>query len=110
MKALLIPAFGPIEEVEQHGRLADLRRLIEGHVEALPVADRADATAYVNEEGWLTGLPRNARATQLLGMQIVGPALLCGFDTATGEQTPIPDDLAQAVLARAGARSDAPND
>jgi hypothetical protein len=98
VKALLIPASGPVQHVEQDG-LGALRRLIDGHIQALPVQGRADATAYVNEEGLLKGMPANARATRLLGVQIVGPAVLCGCDAATGEETPIPDDLAQAVLA-----------
>ena len=97
MRALLIPAFGPVQDVEQDG-LGDLRQLIEGHVEALPVRGRADATAYVNEEGMLKEMPANARATQLLGVQILGPAVLCGFDAVTGEDTPIPEDLAQAAV------------
>lgn len=98
MRALLIPAFGPVEEVEQNG-LDDLRRLAEGHIEALPMRDREDANAYVNEAGLVAGLPRNTRATLLLGFRIAGPAVLCGFDVATGEQTAIPEDLARAVLA-----------
>lgn len=105
MKALLIPPLGAIQPVEQDG-LADLQRLIEGPIEALPVPGYADAAAYVNEEGLLEGPPANARATQLLGIQIVAPAVLCGFDTATGEQTPIPDDLAQAALALSDSSED----
>jgi hypothetical protein len=35
VRALLIPAFGPVEEVQQNG-LNDLRRLVDGHIEALP--------------------------------------------------------------------------
>jgi hypothetical protein len=53
----------------------------------------------VNEAGLLAGLPRNARATLLLGFQIAGPAILCGFDATTGEQTAIPEDLARTVHA-----------
>jgi Domain of unknown function (DUF3846) len=98
VRALLIPAFGPVEEVEQDG-LDDLRRLVEGHIEALPMWDREDANAYVNEDGLLAGLPRNARATLLLGFPIAGSAVLCGFDAATGEQTAIPEDLARTVHA-----------
>ena len=79
VRALLIPAFGPVEEVEQDG-LGDLQRLVDGHIEALPVHGREDAAAYVNEEGLLEGLPDNARATLLLGIRIAGPAVLCGFD------------------------------
>ena len=110
MKALLIPAFGAVEEVEQDG-LGDLQRLLDGHIEALPVDGREDAAAgYVNEEGLLEGLADNARATQLLGIQIAGPAVLCGFDPTTGEQKPIPDDLAEAVLAASARTSSDPAD
>jgi len=98
VRALLIPAFGAVEEVEQNG-LDDLRRLVDGHIEALPMRGREDANAYVNEAGLLAGLPRNARATVLLGLRIAGPAVLCGFDAATGEQTAIPNDLARTVHA-----------
>jgi hypothetical protein len=98
VRALLIPAFGPVEEVQQNG-LDDLQRLVDGHIEALPVDGREDANAYVNEAGLLAGLPGNTRATQLLGFRITGPAVLCGFDAATGEQTAIPDDLARTVHA-----------
>lgn len=106
----MIPAFGPVGEVEQDG-LDHLRRLVEGHVKALPGPGREDAAAYVNEEGLLEGLPYNARATRLLGIQIVGPAVLCGFDAARGDQTPIPADLAHDLLAAtAKARSDLARD
>jgi hypothetical protein len=47
-------------------------------------------------------LPGNARATLLLGFRIAGPAVLCGFDAATGEQTAIPEDLARTVHAASG--------
>jgi hypothetical protein len=98
MKALLIPALGPVEEVQQDG-VRDLQALLDGAVEGLPVNGRHDAAAYVNEHGLLDGLTHNPRASRLLGVPIAGPAVLCGFDPATGEQTPIPDDLADAVRA-----------
>jgi hypothetical protein len=96
VRALLIPALGPVQEVEPHC-LRDLQRLLGGPVEALPIPDREDAAAYVNEEGLLDQLPDNPRATGLLGLGIAGPALLCGFDLATGEQTAIRDDLATQI-------------
>lgn len=97
MKALLIPTVGPLTEVHQDG-LVDLQGLLHGPVEGLPLDGRHDVAAYVNEQGLLDGLADNPRATQLLGIRIAGPAVLCGFDPATGEQTPIPDDLAETVL------------
>lgn len=98
MKALLIPTIGPVTEVHQDG-LGDLQALLDGPIEGLPVDGRHDAAAYVNEQGLLDGLADNPRATRLLSIPIAGPAVLCGFDPATGQQTPIPDDLAKAVLA-----------
>jgi len=47
VRALLIPVFGPVEEVGQEGR-ADLGRLVEGQLGALPMRRREDANAYVN--------------------------------------------------------------
>jgi hypothetical protein len=98
VRALLIPVFGPVEEVEQNG-LDDLRRVVEGHIEALRMPGREDANAYVNEAGLLAGLPRNARATLLLGFRIAAPAVPCGFGTTTGQHTAIPEGLAQTVHA-----------
>jgi hypothetical protein len=98
MKALLIPTTGPVKEVQQHG-LRDLQALLHGPIEGLPVDGRHDVDVYVNEQGLLDGLADNPRATRLLGIRIAGPAVLCGFDPATGQQTPIPDDLAATVLA-----------
>lgn len=97
MKALLIPTTGPVTEVHQDG-LDDLQALLHGPIEGLSIDGRHDAAAYVNEQGLLEGLADNSRATRLLGIRIAGPAVLCGFDPATGEQTPIPDDLAETVL------------
>lgn len=98
MKALLIPTIGPVTEVHQDG-LGDLHALLDDPIEGLPVDGRHDVAAYDNEHGLLDELADNPRATQLLGFRIAGPAVLCGFDPATREQTPIPDDLAKALLA-----------
>jgi hypothetical protein len=107
MKALLIPTIGPVKEVQQDG-LGDLQALLDGHIEGLPIDGRPDAAAYVNEHGLLDGLADNPRATRLLGIRIQGPAVLCGFDPATGEQTPMPDDLAETVLATSASTRNAP--
>jgi hypothetical protein len=97
VKALLIPTIGPVTEIQQRG-LADLQALLHGPVEGLPVDGQDDVAAYVNEHGLLDALPDNPRATRLLSLSIKGPAVLCGFDPATGQQTPIPDDLAATML------------
>ncbi len=107
MKALLIPTQGPIREVQQHG-LGDLQALLHGPIEALALDGRQDTAAYVNEQGLLDHLANNPRATRLLGMAVAGPAVLCGFDPTTGEQTPIPGDLAETVLRTGGTLSAPP--
>jgi hypothetical protein len=107
VKALLIPTTGPVAEVQQHG-LGDLQALLHGPIEGLPVDGRHDAGAYVSEQALLDGLSDNPRATRLLGIRIAGPAVLCGFDPATGQQAPIPNDLAATVLASSASTRDAP--
>jgi hypothetical protein len=107
VKALLIPTAGPVAEVQQHG-LRDLQALLHGPIGGLPVDGRHDDAAYVNERGLLDGLAVNPRATRLLGIRIAGPAVLCGFDPATGQQTPIPNDLAATVLASSASTRNAP--
>ena len=108
MKALLIPTQGPIREVQQHG-LGDLQALLRGPIEALALDGRQDTAAYVNEQGLLDALADTPRATRLLGMAVAGPAVLCWFDPTTVEQTPIPDDLAETVLAISGTLSAPPH-
>ena len=106
MHALLIPVDGPLEQVELDGTLAQLQKLVGGHIEAVPlpgfIPSSDHATAYVNEEGkFLESCPPNMRATDFMvpgvglfpGDYISGPFLLCGFDPTTGEHTELPADV-----------------
>jgi len=104
-KALLIPVEGPLEEIELvpdgGAQLDQLQQLVGGYIQAvnLPEQIESDATAYINEEGKLTGLPLNRRASIFMmgalmtGDFIVGPFLLCGFDPKRGVNTDVPDDV-----------------
>lgn len=108
-KALLIPTSGPVEEVELDGTLKQLRALVGGDIEAVPMpeflsgADRA--TAYVHEEGKLIGADPNMRATDFMvpgvglmwGDYIAGTFLICGFDPNLGETG---GELPEPVVAR----------
>ena len=109
-RALLIPAEGPLREIELDGSLEQLQELVGGRIQALPLPDFIDpngrATAYVNEEGKYEQADRpNMRATDFLvpgvglffGDHVAGDMLLCGFDSATGDHADLPD----AVAARA---------
>lgn len=106
-KALLIPVTGPLEEVElvpdSGAQLDQLQGLVGGYIQAVPLPEQvtSDATAYINEEGKLEGLPLNRRASIFMmgalmtGDFIVGPFLLCGFDPERGVNTNVPDDVVE---------------
>lgn len=107
MKALLVPEYGPVQEVELNGTLEQLQALVGGNIEALPLPDAFDrdhgATAYVNDEGKFSAHCKvNMRATDFMlpgvglfpGDYIAGPFLLCGFDARTGEHAELPERVA----------------
>lgn len=108
MKALLIPVEGPVETIELDGTLAQLQKLVDGMIEALPLPDfidpQGEATSYVNEEGKFTQQP-NMRATDFMvpgvglfmGDYIAGPFLICGFDARQGEHAELPDGIEARV-------------
>lgn len=107
--AIVIPVEGPIREIELDGTLEQLQSAVGGLIQALPLPQFADpddrATAYVNEEGKLTGWEPNMRATDFMvpgvglffGDYIAGPMVLCGFDPRRGEHAELP----KAVVNRA---------
>jgi hypothetical protein len=77
--------------------LAMLQERVGGCIQPVAVPGRDDISAYLNEDGKHTGLPRNERATQLLAPElraddwIAGDLVLAGFEPATGETTSLPD-------------------
>lgn len=105
--ALVMPVEGPLEQIVLDGSLEQLQRLVGGYIEAVPiphfVKDAARATAYINEDGKVTGLPANMRATDFMvpgvnlypGDYIAGPMILLGFDPETGEHAELPLGVAQ---------------
>lgn len=112
-KALLIPVEGPVVELELSAnsteRLRQLQEGVGGWIEAvslpsfIPRANRA--TAYVNEEGKLEGLPINRRATDFMvpgvglmwGDYIAGPFIVVGFDPSSGDETDVPESIIRRV-------------
>jgi hypothetical protein len=101
MKAILIPERGGTEVVEQDG-LADLQRHVGGDIESVVVPGREDAVAYINETGKFSKGPNEA-ATALLREAlfpddwIAGPCVIAGIDRASGENRPVPEEVA-AIL------------
>jgi len=102
-KALVIPVDPSLPtRVEAVDGLADYQRLVGGYIEAAPL-DREDVTMFINEEGKVLNLDRNARADQLWGTllpsgripgdYIAGDAVLIGYDEETGEHVDVPDDV-----------------
>jgi hypothetical protein len=102
MRAIIIPANvgEPIREATIDG-YEDLSAAVGGFLQALGYPGRADAVAYINEEGKLEGLPYNLRATVLLmtpamgymsGDYIAGDAVLVGANPM-GEDLDLPADI-----------------
>lgn len=105
-RAILIPADGPLQDIELDGTLDQLQQLVGGNIEAVPLPDfiigARHATAYVNEDGkYLESCPPNFRATDymvpgiglFLGDFIAGPFLLCGFNPETGDHAELPKSV-----------------
>lgn len=108
MKAFVIPVEGPCYETdipEGDGSLAALQELVGGWIEAVNIPEFIEGsetgTAYINEEGKLTDLPFNGRATDFMvpgvgiffGDYIAGTMVLFGIDYETGENAPVPDGM-----------------
>jgi uncharacterized protein DUF3846 len=108
LKALVIPAEGPLFEIEiaAEGNLKQFQDLVGGYIEAVPlpgfIRDSYHATAYVNEEGkYLPTCAPNMRATDFMvpgvglmpGDYIAGTFVLCGFDPNRGEHRELPNAI-----------------
>lgn len=96
MKALVIPADNtqPTRYENLEG-LEDFQRVVGGYIQTVPM--EGNVAPYFNEEGKLTGLPKNDRATKILSGSIMsddyiaGDCLFVGFDIDTGEELDYPD-------------------
>ena len=106
IKALIIPAEGPVELTSIDDTLDTLQGLVGGFIQALPLPEFIDkdgtATAYINEEGKFDpDCKVNMRATDFLvpgiglfmGDYISGSLVLCGFDARTGENRDVPEGV-----------------
>jgi hypothetical protein len=106
--ALVIPEDPNVDpykvDIERADSLGALQRIVGGYIEALPVRDRPDLTAYVHEEGKFV-CQANGRATQFMarglfaGDYIAGNLVICGFDAGTGENLDCPVDVLMLVSA-----------
>lgn len=88
----------PPEEDDGGERLAEMQRVLDGRIEALPFPGRDDVTAYIGDESKYEKKP-NAAATAIMapvifaGDAIHGPMIICGFDAMRGLTLSAPDDL-----------------
>jgi hypothetical protein len=76
--------------------LAALQEMVGGYIESAPT--RLPATAFVNEEGKLEGLPVNPVASMLCEDTICGPMVVTGPADEQGELTPLTVTQAMVVL------------
>lgn len=107
-RAIVIPEDGrdPIVTVminRQDGGLHHLQAIVDGMVEAVPMRNRSDITAFINEEGKLQNLGRNVRATRLMrhslhvGDYIAGHLVLTG-EASDGGLVDLPAEVTVAVI------------
>jgi hypothetical protein len=113
-QALVIPAHGPVTELELtndgEGSLGVLQAAVGGLIQALPilvsVTGRDRATVYINEEGKFDpDCEFNSRATDFLvpgvglhwGDCIVGSMVVAGFNPVTGRHAALPPAVAKRV-------------
>jgi hypothetical protein len=98
MKTIKITADGTVEQVEINGYDELKGHLDGGYLEGLHLTD--DASAFIDEEGKIKGLPFNAVATELCSRLQVGLAstdfisgtmLVVGAPDEDGESTDCPD-------------------
>ncbi len=72
-RIIVMKADGTITELAKAPTLAEMQKIVGGYVEHVAVMDRVDddtgeiitTSMFVNEEGLLTGLPRNDGATRV---------------------------------------------
>lgn len=96
----------PLERRDVHA-LDDYRATVGRNIEAVDLPE-AEATLFINEEGWLRLLPVNARATLLWWLWVpaarrarsvlLGDAILVGASDRRGEESDVPEDLAASLL------------
>jgi hypothetical protein len=110
--ALVIPAAGPVREVQlsTEDEWSHMQALVGGLVEAIPLPKFIDPTrrsmAYLNEEGKFDPACKfNMHATDFLvpgiGLfpddYITGSLVLVGFDPSTGEHVELPQSVIDRV-------------
>lgn len=67
--------------------LKKMQELVGGYVEALPMGEMG-CTMLFDEEGLLKGAQLNEAATQIMGQQIVGQAVVVGVEGAEWVSVP----------------------
>ena len=103
MKAIRIDTDGTVRRIEVNG-YEDFVEHVGGYLEAVRV--NATATAYIDEEGKLKGLPHNEVASELLNYLkaglaatdfISGPMVIVGKPDAEGVDTDVPPEVVWAA-------------
>lgn len=91
-RALVIPAdpMHPVAELDCDGSLRRYQALVGGYIEGVGVPGRHDVLVFVDGDGLCKPRPRrNARASLLTGLDLVGDAVVVGV-TASGREVDCP--------------------
>ena len=68
-----------VRETEVENTLEALQEAVFGYIECVTIVP-GRAVMIVNEEGLLRGMAANPAASAFAGIQIVGPAIVCGLN------------------------------
>ncbi|MFJ6416521.1 DUF3846 domain-containing protein [Paeniglutamicibacter sp. NPDC091659] len=93
-------------ELREYNSLNDYQLAVQGYIEAIDI-DRPGATIFINEEGKLTGLDTNGRATLILwvhlsryrGMDVIkGDVVIVGRPDSQGNTQDVPQELVDLLF------------
>lgn len=97
MNVLLIPVESEPMVVDIEVTVKSLQDAVGGYFQPVGVG-RADAVAYVNEEGLVHDLPFNPLASWLCSRALVGDVAVVGPVDRNGNDTPVPDEVVRLVM------------
>ncbi len=106
MRGLVIQPGGEAVVCDVDTDLHGLQEIVGGYIEAVGLTCPMPATAYINEEGKIDGLPPNPVASSITHLMpgdfIAGPMVILGPPDNEGEDTPLPTELLDWLLGRLG--------
>lgn len=93
LTAVIVRTDGTVEKTQMKYDLETMQGIVGGLIQPVYLPE---ATAYVNEEGLIRGLPRNERLIEIFkpySPHLVGDAFILGKPDSFGYDTDVPDHI-----------------